>query len=403
MNALRGWCPSLFEPMRSGDGLLVRVKPRLAALSTTQAMALAEAAQRHGNGWLELTNRANWQIRGLQPETVEPFTRAMLAAGLADPDPGVERRRNLQVPPLLGLDPGLPSDLPVLAEALQSLLAEAALEALPGKFGLLLEDGAQPQSETDLHLRLTPIGVALRLPGGDFQAITAEAVEAARALLQAFLRLAPQLSPQPRRMRGLVQALGAPAIFAAAGLPCHPAPRTAAAKAPPPVGFQPYAGQDRGALGLGLPFGQMQAAQLSELAARAEALGVEQLRVTGRRALLLPGLSASQARALAASCAGLITDPADPRLAILTCPGRQGCASGSTETRTDAQALAARPLPGLLHLSGCAKGCAHPGTALVTLVAQDGSYALVRNGRAGDPPVRTGLTLAQAMAILEKR
>jgi precorrin-3B synthase len=47
---------------------------------------------------------------------------------------------------------------------------------------------------------------------------------------------------------------------------------------------------------------------------------------------------------------------------------------------------AARPfLDGSLtiHVSGCAKGCAHPGVAALTLIGPD---RLVVQGRAGDPP-----------------
>jgi precorrin-3B synthase len=55
-----------------------------------------------------------------------------------------------------------------------------------------------------------------------------------------------------------------------------------------------------------------------------------------------------------------------------------------------------------LHVSGCAKGCAHPRPAPVTLVARDGLYDLVRNGRPGDAPVATDLTLDEAARHLRE-
>ena len=39
-----------------------------------------------------------------------------------------------------------------------------------------------------------------------------------------------------------------------------------------------------------------------------------------------------------------------------------------------------------LHVSGCGKGCAHPGSANVTLVGRPDGYGLVIDGRAGDTP-----------------
>jgi precorrin-3B synthase len=410
VSRIRGWCPSLYEPMRSGDGLLLRVKPRAATLSADQANAVALAAACHGNGGIELTNRANLQIRGLTDAGVEPFTRAMLEAGLADADPGVERRRNLLVPPLLGEDPALPSALPALAEELHAVLADAALAPLPGKFGLLLEGGGLPAGEADIAIRLTPAGAELRLPGGDVLACcTPDATpEAARRLALAFMALAPQCPAPPRRMRALVQALGAGRVFAEAGLPARPDDQTPQGTDRPPIGFRAYAGGDRGAFGLGLPFGQISAAQLQALAGLAAAFGAGSLRTTPWRAVLLPGVATGRADALrvAAEAAGLIAHPTDPRLRVLTCVGQRGCASGSSDTRADAAALApyvAAGGAGLLHLSGCAKGCAHPAAAPVTLVGQNGRYGLVLRGRAGDPPARSGLTLAEAAAALEER
>jgi len=394
---VRGWCPTLFEPMASGDGLLLRVKPRAARLSAAQAHALAEAAALHGNGWLDLTNRANLQIRGLRPETVEPFTAAMLAADLAAPDPGVERRRSIIAPPLLGDDPTIPSLASDWLDALEALLAEPALAALPSKFGLVLDGGGLlplQDVEADLTLRLTPSGAALHLPGADLHATDASPAAVA-ALLDAFLALSGA-----RRMRDAVQAAGAAALFAAADLRVEPSP--APRPAPQPIGCHPLG--SRTLLGLGIPFGALSATTLAHLADLAERHGDGTLRLTPWRALLLPGLT-DPAPVLAAGT-GLITDPADPRLRLRACPGTQGCASGRADTRADAAALLGMgtlPRMGLLHLSGCAKGCAHPAPAAVTLVAEaEGRYALIRRGRAGDAPVRAGLTLAEAAAELEE-
>ena len=59
-----GWCPGALRPMPSGDGSIVRVKPRGATLSPDQAVGVAAAASTFGNGALDLTSHANLQIRG---------------------------------------------------------------------------------------------------------------------------------------------------------------------------------------------------------------------------------------------------------------------------------------------------------------------------------------------------
>jgi precorrin-3B synthase len=55
-----------------------------------------------------------------------------------------------------------------------------------------------------------------------------------------------------------------------------------------------------------------------------------------------------------------------------------------------------------LHVSGCAKGCAHPRAAPVTLVGRDGLYDLVLGGTASDLPASSGLTLDEAAAYLRQ-
>ena len=84
--------------------------------------------------------------------------------------------------------------------------------------------------------------------------------------------------------------------------------------------------------------------------------------------------------------------PDDPRLAVFACPGQPDCANASVMTRRDAARLAAAARPllqtgGQIHVSGCAKGCAHPGPAALTLVGDDGAYRVVVEGSPRDPAV----------------
>jgi sulfite reductase beta subunit-like hemoprotein len=88
---------------------------------------------------------------------------------------------------------------------------------------------------------------------------------------------------------------------------------------------------------------------------------------------------------------GLICDPGDPLLRVVACTGAPGCGQARGPVRPLARALAplwaARGGGGLLHLSGCAKGCAHPGAAALTLVAEaGGGFAAIPRGTAADPP-----------------
>jgi precorrin-3B synthase len=129
------------------------------------------------------------------------------------------------------------------------------------------------------------------------------------------------------------------------------------------------------------------------------------------RALLLVGVPAAEADAVAATAAslGFVIDPADPRLAIAACPGTEGCAAGHIAARRLAAQLADEAgglLDGsfTLHVSGCAKGCAHPAASPLTIVGKDQGPAIAIFGRADGPsrPLPEA-TLAKGLATLAAR
>lgn len=410
-----GFCPTLFQPLASGDGLLVRVKPAAGRLTAAAARALGDAAAEFGNGLIDLTQRGNLQVRGLRPETVEPFTRLVLTLGLGAADPALEAIRNIACNPLGRDDPAAGFDVEATVQALESgLAARPALCALPAKFAFLVDGGgllAPRGPGADVILQAGTRGEIFAGIAGSRRAahiLEAETAAAALALANAFLALAARQQDErpPRHMAELVARTGDRAIFAAAGLdPCHALPVPTRQNFA--AGFLPYPGiERRGVFGFGIPFGQIEAPALIDLAALAATFGDGTIRATHWRSLLLPGVAIEDAETLvrAGTEAGLIADPADPRLRIAACVGRAGCRSGSVDARADAARLArlAPPRPGhFIHVSGCAKGCAHPYPAAATLVGREGRYDLVRHGRAADAPEAPGLTLEEAARRLQ--
>jgi precorrin-3B synthase len=405
MNAIvpnKGWCPSLFVPMASGDGLLVRLRPPGAALPAAAARTLAAQAARCGNGVMELTQRAALQIRGLRPDTLAPFAAAMVQAGLADQDPSVERRRVVIGPPLGAIDPTASRHAAAVADAVEAILSrDPGLADLPPKFCVAVDGGGLlPLGDTGADISVfCDDDVCLVAPAGTAKAVVCAPGDAAAvtaALAAAFVHLS-RGPDAPRRMR---QITGADALFAQAGLVATPMQETANARtALGRIGTGP-----QGAFGLGLPFGACDTTRLAGLASLAEQFGDGVLRLTPWRALVIAGVAEPRVAGLAeaAETLGLIVTQDDPRSRMTACPGQPACASATVRTRADAAHLATLGLRGTIHLSGCAKGCAHRGAAHVTLVGQAGRYGLVRNGRAGDTPSVSGLTLTDIAALLRQ-
>jgi precorrin-3B synthase len=410
--AIKGWCPTLLDPMPSGDGWLARIKPSAATLTADAARLVARLAARHGNGLIDLTSRANLQMRGLTPASAVIIADEVIASGLAAADPARDAIRNVMASPLGPDDRSAAFDADKMARALEALLDDAEFERLSPKFCFLVDGGgALPLRgvRADVMIRAVDGGPAISLDDGllAVPCTLATAAETATRLARATLRLCRELRLPPLRMRRLIETIGEEAIFAAAGLTPMPQAHAAEIAAQPPIGVIAFGKDGRGAFGIGLPFGRVDAGTLTSLAGLAECFGDGCLRTTPWRVLLIAGVALSNAEELGrvALELGLIIDPGDARLLIQACVGAPSCESATVPARADAETLAAAlgPLGTLgetLHVSGCAKSCAHRGPASVTLVGRGGRYDLVREGTAKDKPALMGLLIEDAVALL---
>ncbi len=394
--ARRGWCPGLSRPMPTGDGLLARVHPPLGQLTRDQARAVAEGARRFGNGHLDLTARANLQIRGVSEATRAPLARLLEAAGLGDARADGGPQRLTLTSPIAGRDPTELIDVPALARALET--AGLSIPGLPAKTLVVVEgrrDAAMPEADCVVSARGPDhVVIAIGTATGPRDLVACSAQEApplVAALLAAFARTGR------RRMRDLTEEEIAEAVRATAlaqvAAPGWDRARGLSGKAVP---FAPPAGlraePDRQILTVDAPFGRCTADALDRVVAAAARVGADAIHLSPTRGfVLLASPDAPAAAALAALAEAFIVAPDDPRRGIDACTGAPGCASGSTPTLSDAghlaeafRILAAQGLAA--HVSGCAKGCARPGPADLTLVGRDGLYGAVIAGAPGDEP-----------------
>jgi precorrin-3B synthase len=400
---VKGWCPGALKPMQSGDGLIVRVRPRCGMLRPDELIGLAEAARRFGSH-IDLTRRANLQIRGVGEEGLLGLQDVIARLGLLDPTPEGEAVRNLMIGPLAGIDPRNVLDVREIARELARLLAsERTLWALPSKFGFVIDgSGTLTLAAERADIRLTAIRngtnplVAIGLDtqaGIDWLGSVSPAAAATVAIetARAFLETTPNGTQQ--RMRDL-SAEGFASLRSSMKSRVNPlmvVPEKADGSSDRRVGLLDL-GSGRFAVGIAAPFGRVEAAQLEQLAGEMAALGVEEIRLSPWRVLYAGVASASAGNAVlgAARSIDLITDPDDPLLSIAACPGAPACRSTSLDTRSDALRLAALSsrfgFEGTIHVSGCAKGCAKSAAADLVLIGAEGKYGIVRDGTAQDRP-----------------
>ncbi|WP_443059362.1 cobalamin biosynthesis protein CobG [Streptomyces sp. NBC_00435] len=375
-------CPGALRLHAADDGHLARIRIPGGLLDAAQAAALASAADRFGDGHLELTSRGNVQLRGLADGCGAGLAELLVAAGLL-PAPSHERIRNIVASPLA--DPA-----PVRALD-RTLCADPKAAALSGRFLFAVDDGRGDVAalDPDVTLLAQPDDRVLVRLGAAPDAVEVASVDAPAAALAAahcFLDAASDAGTRAWRVAELPagSALGAQELtvrLLASGIPARYLPQAPRPFCPPPA-----PGPHGAALCVLVPLGRLTTAQWRELPG--------ELRITPWRSIVVTaGVAAAAVSAVAAR--GLVTAPGGPWESVTACTGRPGCAKSLADVRADARAvveLARGPLP--VHWSGCERRCGHPrGTAWVDVVATPGGYVI-----GADPVAPRELAVAVADA-----
>ena len=372
---IKGWCPGAWRPMATGDGWLVRVRSLLGELSREQVLALCDAAETFGSGLIELTSRANLQLRGVTDASWPPLMAFLVEHQLVSDDPEAERQPQLMLAPAWQKG----DDTPTIARLLQTRGSELA--TMPGKVGIAIDAGNAPvlvDSAADFRIeRSTEGDLLVRADGyalGTAVSDTDAAVEQLIRLTHWFVATGGWDAGRMRR---------------------HTAPLpdwAPADTAPASLGEKLALGEHREGIVVGLPFGRVAAETLREAVSQTSARVVQ---VTPWRRLLLKDCDTLPA------VDGLIRHNSDPRLAMDACPGAPYCEQASVATQPLAEKLSGL-VEGTVHISGCAKGCARRSAADVCLVGEAGRFNLIVNGSADSTPVKTGLTESEALDVIRK-
>ncbi|GAB1642087.1 precorrin-3B synthase [Krasilnikovia sp. MM14-A1259] len=429
-------CPGALRLHAAADGPLARVRLPGGRLTGAQLQVLRTVAHEWGDGHLELTSRANVQLRALNGVAAERLAGRLAAAGLL-PSRTHELVRNIAASPLPG---GVLDVAELVGELDRALCADAALAGLPGRFLFALDSGrgdvafaadvaAYPlDAATDLpdapahpsggttDVPNAPVDAPRRAadprgrtvdprrgtvdPRGGTVAILFAGVDAglrvpAEEIVPALLAAAHAFLAEREAQRGAGPAWRVGELVDGAGLL---AARTAAAlgvtlHAPvaldrpeivPPVGTVEIP-DGLVSVAAVVPLGRWDAVQMTVLERAAT------LVVTPWRGVVVPGLAAAEAsgwrRALAG--AGLEVEQGARWAGVTACAGRPGCAKSLADVRADAtrSVTVSAPAAGLpVHWVGCARGCGSPAGPHVRVEATGRDYAVRSpsgSGRAG--------------------
>ncbi len=380
-------CPGLFTPILAPDGILCRLRIPGGQLTTAQLEQLANFCQAHQIKHLQITNRANLQLRNVPSDT---DTAPLQTAGLTGSIPGTDHLRNIMVSPLAGFDKQAQIDTRLLVPHLDRLLSTwPDLIHLSPKFSIGLDGGER------LSVRSQPNDLRFICHNGTFHLPLADqtfclrpqhTLAVVQALIEAYLSHVDRSLPKPPRFAKLLTQVGIESFAQAI------APWTTAVEPPDeppeersqtmPVGLFPGEGKLQ-SIALALPLGQISVEQLRGLAALVTRSGAGVLHLTPWRNLVLPGMGDLESVDRELQALELSRDSENPWRFLIACSGSTGCAAGLADVQADARHLAQRPnlTQTTIHLSGCDKFCAHRGVSDWTLVAVAPDTYEVRRGR----------------------
>jgi len=398
-------CPGALRLHAAADGPLARVRLPGGLLTGGQLRAVRELAEAFGDGRIELTSRANLQLRALTGAPVETLGARLAEAGLL-PSATHELVRNIVASPLPG--PGETAGLRTLVPLLdQALCADPRLADLPGRFLFALDGGALDVARTadivavpaaalpggraqgEIAILFAGFDAGLRVPAGDV-------VGALLAAAHAFLDERTAQTDNERTAQGgaadragstrpawrVRELVDGPARLAARVAESLGVDLGAGGAVPEPELREPVGiiAQPGGLVALGavVPLGRVSSVQIKVLEEAAAIV------VTPWRGVVLPGLSPSAAPGWQSGLAavGLEVRSGSRWSGVTACAGRPGCAKSLADVRRDATAAVLAGCDGAraVHWVGCARGCGSPAASHVRVEATGSGYEVRAGG-----------------------
>lgn len=430
MSVKRSICPDIYHPAIARDGLLTRLRIPGGVLNESQCLTIASLLESLSLEYIQVTNRANLQLRSLAKDLDRELLIKLADCGLAANNSAVDGIRNMMISPTAGIDSQELIDVRPLAGAWHEYLTEhPELGVLSSKFSVGFDGGgsvgivdrpnditllAVGDREFSLYLGMSergdpPLPVDVRL---DLD----ECVPMLAAIAQSYRHGIEVLGGDARRKPRLREAIGHYGLTGFGAVVqrelgtfkrfvfknpqlerdflakngdalVQTQPRLSERH----LGVHQQCQSDYYYLGVVLPLGRWTVAQVRGMSNIAARYGSGQIRLTPWQNLIIPDLKAidlARVQGLITDL-GLVTTANHPSSLLRACAGATGCQFGATDTQRDAIALSEylaanftldRPLN--IHFSGCNKSCAQHERADITLWGDEraGSYRLAIGG-----------------------
>lgn len=393
-------CPGLFYPTTAADGVLSRIRIPGGMINSKQFRAIADIAINYGGGYIDVTNRANLQIREIHTGINTQVLKHLQNLELGSHDTGVDHIRNIMASPTAGIDCQELIDTRPFVKSWDNYIANhPELSELPAKFSVGFDGGGT----VSIGDRLNDIAFVAVLVAGNIYfrlhltigekskpPVDMEIVFPPEKCLSVLAALADvylahiNTSSKPKlRLRELLNSLGwenylreVEQRLPVSLLRCDTKEHLLHQEYQH-IGIHPQRQQNLFYIGIVLPLGRLETQQIHGLADLAEKYGSGTLRLTPWQNLLLTDIPQEQVTHVQSKITDLGLDFSvnNIKSALVACSGTTGCAAAATDTKNHALQLAQylanrvtlnRPVN--IHFSGCEKSCAQHSKSDIALL-----------------------------------
>ena len=398
----------LFYLTPNKEAFMARLRIPAGQVKTFQLREIARIADQLTTGYIQITTRANLQLRFIQPKDAPEVLRRIQSVGLHTRGAGADNIRNLTANPTAGIDPyELIDTLPYCHQLAQIIINDRDFYDLPRKFNIALDGGGLIGTVADTNdIGITAVkivqesgeiapGIYFRINVGGATGHQAfardlgvlvrpdELLQVVTALVKVYIANGNRTDRKKARLKHLLdiwtlerylaeseKLLGRKLLRSALD-ETRQFPLEAKLDLPAVshshVGVFPQKQAGLNYIGAAIPVGQISSKQILRVADLADNYGSGEIRLTVWQNFIIPNIPGAYVETVKKALVkmGLHWQQSNIRSGLIACTGNTYCKFSSTNTKGHALELADylekrfqldQPLN--IHLTGCPNSCA---------------------------------------------
>ena len=431
------------------EAFMSRLRIPGGVLKSYQLRELARIAQELTSGYVQVTTRANLQMRLIQPKDCPEFLRRVQSIGLHTRGAGADNIRNLTMNPTAGVDPvELIDTQPFVHDLAQIIINDRAFYDLPRKFNIAYDGGGligSVEDTNDIGVKAVKLGeeiffriclggatghksfardLGVVVPPNEINKIVA-------AVVRVYIENGCRTNRKRARLKHLLETMSLEEYLALVekklGTKLRRAPydltpmRWASQElAHSHVGDFPQKQPGLNYVGATCPVGHITAKQMLRVAELAELYGSGEVRLTVWQNFIIPNVPdafvATLKRALDKT--GLPTKQSNLASGVIACTGNSYCKFAQSNTKGHALEVIKQlekrielDQPVNIHITGCPNSCAQHymgdiGCMGTKVRGEDGYHIFIGGGfgknQAVGRQIFSGVSASELSNTLEK-